>query len=910
MTVYSADDLDSRLKNLRGRSGRGLAFCVGAGLTSPQVPGVMAALSWMRARFASESDQRSFDGVVANKHGGSAYQAGADFVLGRRGQDDLNELVRAFVLNAHGPTLDRLAQGEITEADLTAEYCAAAEQDQDAWYIPTKVQALAELLVKDSAFAPGPVITTNFDPLLEIAVRRAGGVAVAQTLDADGRLGAIETGGGVLVVHIHGFWRSGDTLHVGPQLTRSRDLVQASLEDLLRERTVLVTAYGGWDDAFTGALVEAVRRHRQGDLDVLWTFFENQDADIQARYPRLLARCESVPGRVSFYRGIDCEILFDQLLRVSSDGGGAESPSELWGSPLEGWTAVTTELLETQTDKLSPDELVRFFDGQIPTWRHAGSDQIPILMSTASVISAIEEARDKPELTVHLVVGPAGEGKSTLARQLGVHFATDPLWRVLWREIGAGAEIDPLAIAQRSWRWLLIADDADTAVTPCFDLVRRLHGEGRSDVGVVLVVRETDWRAVDGPSLPWSQYATVNHHNVRGLSADDALAVVDLWASAGSAGLGNLVDEPDRERRAVALLRAAEDEVSASGSFIGAMLSVRVGQGLDDHVKTLMTRLRERTIRNSSVDLLKAFLYVACLHARNVLTLPADALSGALEIEPTDLYQEVLWPLGDEAAVVQAGAFVVVRHRAIAEVALSLAPDLGEDIGTLYYRVIRAVLRLRQEGQHVTDLSEILYISTRLTDEPAVAIRAARAPVDQEPDRISFRVTLCSVLRQAGRLEEALGEASRTYDARGEMGDSRSELRGLLYEWGVCAGVSGKPVLNVLLGVMSLSDLPNTEPPDDKQRGYVLRGIESPLRRLAQRDPQQMLWREALEAVTFIRESPPGSADSTAATTALSFLANLVPVLVRHAETPCPPSLASSQKAPLMRGLWGLVARD
>jgi hypothetical protein len=920
MSLYAKEDLDSRLTHLRSRSSRGLAFCVGAGLTAPQVPGVDDALAWMRARFTSESDRRAFDASVHDKQGGLAYQAGASFVLGRRGQSDLNHLVRLLVLNAHRPTLEALAAGTLSDDAITPEDCTAAERDLDSWYLPAKVDALAQLVVANPSYAPGPVITTNFDPLLEIAIRRAGGVAVTQILDADGAIGDVEVGEGTLVVHMHGFWRSGDTLHVNPQLTRKRNLVQSSLEDLLRERTVLVTAYGGWDDAFTGALVEAVRRHRHGDLDVLWTFLEDDATDIRSRYVTLLDECDSVPGRVTFYRGVDCEILFGSLSRATPDPGEASPAAESWTSPLEAWTAVTPELLETPAGGLSSDELVRFFDGQIPTWKHASASTIPTLASTAAVISAIESVCEHPRLAVHFVSGPAGEGKSTLARQVAAHFArSGPSWRVLWREPGAWGDPDPTSLEAGAWHWLLVVDDADTAARTCFEMSRRIHELGRCDVQIVLVARDADWRAARGQALPWTQYATWETHRVRGLSDADALMVVDAWAGAGSYGLGQLATEPDPQARANALLEAARDEGGGpDGSFIGAMLRVRIGEGLRDHVRTLMTRLRDRTINKSRGDLLEAFLYVACLHARNVLTLPPSALGDALDVDPSDLYRDVIWHLGEEAAVVQAGAYVVVRHRAIAETAMSLAPELGEDVGRLYYTIIRAALRMRQRGEYVVDLPAIVYVATRLTDTPAVAVQAARAPVDQEPDRMSFRTTLCKTLRQAGRAADAMVLARESYELRDDMSDGRKKLRIHLYEWGVCAGVSGMPALNALLALISLSDLENTDPigtqdesPADQSRDFSIRfalnGVEHGLTRLAERTGAES-WNDALEAARSVKAA--ASSGRTAAASVvdqLEALSGLPSRLVKHVEGDLPPDLASPTERLPIRGLYSVL---
>src|SRR4051794_20113385 len=174
--IYPPDILSSRLRSLRGGEDQ-LVFVVGSGLTAPRVPGVSAALKWMAAEFQdSAEDKKAFEVAVEGKSGGEAYQAGADLLLGCRGQQTLNESIRAMVLNAHKPTIAGLADGNLSPRDFDEEYCSLAEQDLDGWIVPPPVAHLARLLLL--ARDGGLVVTTNFDPLVQIAIRRAGGAAV------------------------------------------------------------------------------------------------------------------------------------------------------------------------------------------------------------------------------------------------------------------------------------------------------------------------------------------------------------------------------------------------------------------------------------------------------------------------------------------------------------------------------------------------------------------------------------------------------------------------------------------------------------------------------------------------------------------------------------------------------------
>jgi hypothetical protein len=76
------------------------------------------------------------------------------------------------------------------------------------------------------------VLTTNFDPLIEVAIRAAGGSCYSTRLDDDQPLNQT-MGDGVHVVHLHGYWHGSDTLHRQSQLGRDR----LQLRDSLRRRS-------------------------------------------------------------------------------------------------------------------------------------------------------------------------------------------------------------------------------------------------------------------------------------------------------------------------------------------------------------------------------------------------------------------------------------------------------------------------------------------------------------------------------------------------------------------------------------------------------------------------------------------------------------------------------------------------
>jgi hypothetical protein len=84
---------------------------------------------------------------------------------------------------------------------------AAIERDLESWQIPSSVQALGALLAQRGEMFGHRILTTNIDPLLEIAVRRAGGQARSMVTNGTPNPRAGYDVDAVTVHHLHGFWR-------------------------------------------------------------------------------------------------------------------------------------------------------------------------------------------------------------------------------------------------------------------------------------------------------------------------------------------------------------------------------------------------------------------------------------------------------------------------------------------------------------------------------------------------------------------------------------------------------------------------------------------------------------------------------------------------------------------------------
>jgi SIR2-like domain len=288
------------------RAEREIFFLVGAPLSKPYVPDVGGMIAKIRARLEPGEVGRD-----------DSYQEAFQKLIDADGADKANELVRFAVLEAcdcDAATKARAIKGDV-------DVCEQLER-QSTWSLTPALKALGQLVARHESKLGRTILTTNFDPLIRIAIRRAGASEYRVVLDRDGSLNQFHADG-CRVIHAHGHWALSDTLHTPKQLMQERPQLSGSLQDFLANRLLVVLAYGGWEDVFTRTIFDLVA---DGGVypDVLWTFFSNDSARIQQQLEKDLAGLKRGINRerVALFGGIDCQTFFPELL-TRLDGSSA-----------------------------------------------------------------------------------------------------------------------------------------------------------------------------------------------------------------------------------------------------------------------------------------------------------------------------------------------------------------------------------------------------------------------------------------------------------------------------------------------------------------------------------------------------------------------------------------------------------
>jgi len=319
MTVpfYDQAVLIDRLTHAAHKNRKRIVFLVGSPLTAPElqhkpgVPNVDQMIELIRAELGGQPDTlRRFEATIIDPIS-HRYQKAFEYLIGARGQGAANAIVRKSVLMARADT-PFSASGKDAH-QLSDQDCDELEKNVEAWILPTGVRTLGKILVDHPKTFGTTVLTSNFDPLIEISIRKHGGSYYRTVLHRDGDLDQT-TGDGCHVVHLHGYWVGRDTLHTSRQLQQNRPRLQQSLTRLLENAIVVVLAYGGWDDAFTKALMGAVSNDN-ANPELIWTFFNSDQATIERTQGQTLDLLSPGldRGRVTLFSGIDCNNMLPRL---------------------------------------------------------------------------------------------------------------------------------------------------------------------------------------------------------------------------------------------------------------------------------------------------------------------------------------------------------------------------------------------------------------------------------------------------------------------------------------------------------------------------------------------------------------------------------------------------------------------
>lgn len=238
------------------------------------------------------------------------------------------------------------ATQEIVRRVVMSNVCAESNSHKIPGAIKNFVKA-----IKDNKIDVKNIFTTNFDTLIEEEFKNAGIAYNSISVVSDSDIND-NSNGYINIIHLHGVWDKGDTMHTKNQLEAKRVQIEASIRNCMTDGHLVVMAYSGWQDSFMRSLAEIVN-DAKAEYNFAWCFYEPDEDKINLKERSLF---DSVlpaiqRDRIQFYKGIDCNEIFNDV-------------NHLPPSSKSRTLNLTTKELEVKEKQLQSQNSINYYDIQ------------------------------------------------------------------------------------------------------------------------------------------------------------------------------------------------------------------------------------------------------------------------------------------------------------------------------------------------------------------------------------------------------------------------------------------------------------------------------------------------------------------------------------------------------------------
>lgn len=316
MEWLDSDDFYSALTAKVVGGERPVTFLVGSALSLPDdrelrlgVPGVSGMLDLVRDELRRVGKEKEISPLTS-------YQEAFRQLKNILGPEAPNRVIQRAVLMSRWQKPNAVDFNEFWKLSQSTDYQISLErcsQTSNGWHVSNATKSVARLCSLYPTIFGGTVLTTNFDPLLEIAIADLEMPYFSSALHADGSFGNV-SGTGTHVVHLHGYWLRSNTLHTDSQLTDNRSQVRSSIRRLIEKTTVVVLGYGGWKDMFMSAIRE-IADDKDAMPDILWCFYARDRDEITHAQQHVLESLARAQDNARLFAGIDVGRVLPELVR-------------------------------------------------------------------------------------------------------------------------------------------------------------------------------------------------------------------------------------------------------------------------------------------------------------------------------------------------------------------------------------------------------------------------------------------------------------------------------------------------------------------------------------------------------------------------------------------------------------------
>lgn len=814
---YNGQAVQRLVHAVQHQEDRRVVFLTGSGMSVPVIPSTSDLVEQMATRLGSVGSELLAS--VSSDPPAEQYQFLADEFGQRLGDVEFAKLIRESVLTA-------------------CDHENVSSISEDAWKVPPQQSALARVVASLRPERAGPIFTTNFDPLTEVALRREHVSVTTISLPGSNGIRLDNIYGSIPVVHLHGFWERGAALSTAQQLTLSRPMVESMLTQQLANAVVIVMGYGGWRDVFIESLLSMAADGRLASLETEILWIAHGGPESVSRNP-LLEEIVGTPA-LRFYFNVDAQRVLAEVANQLKPLQGEV------GTHFFGWEPVPRR---RAIDDLDVAQLIAFAQGAQPNWETA--KHLPRLSNANSLYNSCSRVGgiDGRGDAVLAALGPTGEGKSLALRQaaLQIHDVGDS--SAAYFRLPSAGPITPdfiQSVRNANPLTFLFVDEADLVVSDILLSAQSAPDSGR--IVWVLAMHSHYEHRLSGSVDRLGDQLDVLHFD--SLSDADALDVASAWKN-----LSILPAEFDHYSAGEIASLVLESSHGATGrSLFGAVLHLWAGEGLFDRLADLMVRLEKVRLRGLSLaDLLLSI--AICQQAwdaegDNDEGMSTDVLARICGIQSADVLQIVLTPLGREVGLARVGDLIFVRHPDIASAIVELATP--EQRVRACFQTGKAGGVLREASRIQASYRAAYNLWQRLSGEEARA--AARGATYGARSLLETRVSYMAACRRIGDP----GASSRLADAIEAHGFPYSDRtyaeRGFWVERALSQAVLERRELGVSMALYSLTDLGGMPMSLDQLR-YGLVNVAKLARSIGSRSglPGKALEGAALDLLKIVR---------------------------------------------------------
>ncbi len=494
---------------------------------------------------------------------------------------------------------------------------------------------------------------------------------------------------------------------------------------------------------------------------------------------------------------------------------------------LNRWLNEKSALIGQELDDAAA---ANFFNGKIPSLTEALSSSIPRRAIVKDLLKIITKAATDRKFAVTLLLGPGGEGKSTILQQVAFDLIRQrkPEIQVVFRQQSESLLKVVENLQNKKGNFVIVSDDAQKIAKDISKIVKRF--DKPDNIQFLLASRTTHWEWESSTNSDLQTHLGDNFVRRRIiLTEKDAEKIVDAWKRANA--LGKLKNEKEPVKRLLDEASLKSDKSGKQNSFFSAILWVRKHQTLDARVKDILDGLKEKpSLNGKTLDYY--YNYIIALHGDSISILTDSILQQALGCDKTKLEKEVLAPLKGETAILQEGALILARHDLFAERAKEILKsriDFNKIIGELSVAAEKLYLRNELGSNEINKWLDLENHYFKNRKEPEVALSIVKALGEEKDfahDSVMFTQWARLLRKWADDLEKEakelkrkhrFGEAQEKFNEAEEKRfgaanvlckyyDQTKPRRSYFTEWGVIQGEIGNSFFDAWLTSISLTN--------------------------------------------------------------------------------------------------------